>query len=1720
MNPLKVPQALRFNQAAAAVADVNPVSITLPGLKLGQVANLLLGFKAGWVATDASTAPFFPADSEPLKTADATITAAGVSTWGLPRITLHEDTNSLLSGVFPYSVQALTGDTSVFSAPSGPLLAGDIDSAAMLGKLSEYLGVDLLAGYLYMLVEQVRTSGTASRAYVAGSGGDAADHLTPGALTVLGSLSGVAEDSDPQGRLSARSADLFVKSFQAVGTHYVSHITGGDRIFQVFAYKAPVFAEVKAAFLKSAAGKGYVEGLSALPFQYYTTPRNSETGVELGYVSGLGKVNIVSADPVFAASITRGDWFDANRAGGNNIFESSQTGTKVEMADFTAVVPIAFQLTPLGNLIPVDKSAAGRNYWNRLLKGSLLQKYGKQVSVAFPAANTYRWRSLLPNSGPWLSTIATPSVNVYDAHLELGTIQLTNRAAVKKFDSWSVVLEAGTVTAAVPGDAVSISSFFIQTSGPGAAPTVQLASLTALRSVSLACGRMDGAITIGYAGGPEHKVVMDGVAIESSDAVGNTGRSSVKVTGDLFGVQDPTRLTAQASNLNFSIVTCQTLLYSCGSTAAEAQALSRDCLAWLAGIIPDDESISQELAVIRLRAAYLANVARRLDEMGVTVPYLTYSAYRDYISAMSTSAKTLNDTIFQFQTKIDLQRNAELTAKTADEINRNIKASGQLLTDYIAAVAVNQGDIATNYQGIITTKQRELQSAVSSFAAISKSVSDQTEAVREAKIAFEFAMRDYEVGEIIKAVINISVAFVTVGIAIVTPSATIAALADLGETAQKIQKLITVLGKIMDMEKLIEGTVRNIVSVTRTLAELDKIKLTMPSSQEWSEMSINFDTSLATVPPEVAGPKAAFSAAFKILVLRAQAMLTAQSKIAQLNSEIALNQAQEKINKDQQVRLAKLTQGLNLGDTSKAPDVSEVDLLSLTGHVQSQLNQTLGSLAQAMILQSSAVQFELLARPTQILQFDLSSLQAVMASQQANIIDAKNAFNPPPFVVNDPIRVLVRGVPVSTFTGGNTFEFQIQPSETQFQPYNMVRVQQVTVDIPAIKGSKAGQYRIDLAFEGNPFEDRNAYGDPLLFNTVTRHFGPFTYNAADHKLISGDQTGSIGNEITRITPFSTWQITMPKMDVNQDLNFGLETAVDIVLSFRIVALAQPALIRSLRARGVAPAGLTHTALMAAWGRPPQLMRLAAGEAAAPTVPAATLDDMLEQMFKAQGVLKGWDCVLNMLEEPVNRFLEVQYGQKYPNAKPMVVTVGFCQPISAGSKTILAYTRFSVNLGPPLLAFQANNHNYVAVTQVIQQGYLQTGSKTVPQKNALCPVPLNLDDPTIEWGDKEAIDVSKKPTITGTVGLGMVQGLVQPKLPDGKAGDPQDAHSVILDFAKGSFVARDLNIDTDNATLNLQLSNWFVTNPIQYLINTVVFNDATTLKALQPTSFKLNVLTTNSTKNVLQVFITTSGTQQSNLTINVNEPIPDGYHNSLMINTKIMFQDIFVQSFNKGSSNLQVASVDPVNDYTAWAAKVTSGTVSGAVTFDNTSSRETRINANGNTITWPLDGLLFSPTKDQGVNLNYHVKRTVDFQVRQKHSTQYGSYWGDWNDYSVDVDVTVTGTYPLSVSQAAGKQDVQISSAPPHAEVTPPDLHPTGPCECNDNDLKIRVGEVLRKQVPAKLQDSMAGIKFSPVSVFALYNLLFPTDDFIEMKLAYVPGDMVVVGTFNKYVTGS
>ena len=70
------------------------------------------------------------------------------------------------------------------------------------------------------------------------------------------------------------------------------------------------------------------------------------------------------------------------------------------------------------------------------------------------------------------------------------------------------------------------------------------------------------------------------------------------------------------------------------------------------------------------------------------------------------------------------------------------------------------------------------------------------------------------------------------------------------------------------------------------------------------------------------------------------------------------------------------------------------------------------------------------------------------------------------------------------------------------------------------------------------------------------------------------------------------------------------------------------------------------------------------------------------------------------------------------------------------------------------------------------------------------------------------------------------------------------------------------------------------------------------------------------------------------------------------------------------------------------------------------------------------------------------------------------------------------------------------------------------CECSDRESQESFLENLRTGMEPKLK-SIFNKKFTSVSLFALKNILFPAKNLIELKEAFVPGDMIIFGNFTK-----
>lgn len=459
---------------------------------------------------------------------------------------------------------------------------------------------------------------------------------------------------------------------------------------------------------------------------------------------------------------------------------------------------------------------------------------------------------------------------------------------------------------------------------------------------------------------------------------------------------------------------------------------------------------------------------------------------------------------------------------------------------------------------------------------------------------------------------------------------------------------------------------------------------------------------------------------------------------------------------------------------------------------------------------------------------------------------------------------------------------------------------------------------------------------------------------------------------------------------------------------------------------------------------------------------ATLANLLAQMAQDQEVLNGWDAVVNLLESSVNSFFQQQWNQRTGNSGQLSISAVWCDGVQTlHGITFTNVYQFDVVLGPPLFQFQGGN-NAVTVTQKIISGDLKTGTKTVnsgfnPQNCGCKP-----NDPGVEWGQTQSINTASNPTLSGTVALQQVQGLVA------------NSSSVILDFASGAFVLNNMTVSgVANTTIVDQLKDWFATNEIKYILASLNQQDFSSQPALTPTSFQFHVATTNAGNTIVQLLITTNGNQPSSSTINVDEPIPtaDGLTCSVMISSRIVFQSVLSAGFNRSSAPFQLIPMPPQNPSNSWYATISPQMhFSGQFSFGSCCDRTT--------VTYSIY-----------LGGNYTGSQNSGFLLSQHVTTQGNA----------SVNITVSASYPVTLSGSGANQVIKIVPGTPSVSVS--------------GSVEGEISSQLQSILNNDLRNSMAGVQFGPVTAFALENLIFP-GNLMSMSQVQVPSDLLIVGTFS------
>ena len=1675
---------------------------------LGDTTNILYGYNAGWLSPQQGNNALFPPEKKALATVEAEL-PQNTGKWSFPEVTLHESAQSLLTALLPYKIEDPSDGIDGPKAPAGPLLIDDANRPEALKKLSATLGVDLAkSGQGYALVRLTRTDGEAVHE---SQQMDVLVHPNPSNIPEeLGvskqfrkGMGGLArfkprEDFSPND-IDPKIANEYLDFFAQQGTHYVSSMVLGDVIFQVFAMPEERFQRVK-KFYASQPDK--LKGQEAVLFRQFTTDAN--TGA-FGYVREYGKLLDFSLSETLAKAVKAGEWKEPTFAEEkDSIFAVYDSGSKVNPEvlneKYKDVTSIMTSLTSLTLYSEHNR----KQIWRRVLKGGLVQKYQSAINPNFFNYCPYDLAGRLNQSElpGFLSTIATPHINTYKAGLDLSTLEFVAPEEVKDFTLYTNYLYTNQAKEIpIPGDKVLITGQVVNLEQHEVTTKLILRD-KAFDSVVFATQQFYGALQFENESRNKHFTIVDGLKYVSNDK-GPDGRAYVRVEGDFRGAPPLETLDKLKSSLEFNYAYAEGNLnaFGRGELTHLAQFLY-ESMQWITQIIPAATD-KLELLNLRVRAldmAYIENSAA----LGAFVPILPYTDYQKQIDGILSYINEIDTTIDRYHNDIERRKTQELIIDVGKDLNKNIVESGKLLAGYIDTSIAQQQALAGYYASIIEQKQAEQKKQESSVDELRAQVNSVQAEVNTAVENFKQAIKDWQITEGVKFGLQVATQLFTLGITIATPASSISAVKEFGALVQGIQKFLNVSNAIW---KLFEDSKAGIGKFKDAQKTFDDVKEVLSSDIAWEELSIKFDACMAGTPsdPNVTEKKGALTAAFKTFVLKGKAYATAMSSVQQTARDIYNNQQQKNMLDDQVKRMKQLNTNLNPANI-KDLDKNKIDLIGLTGSLSVIRSQMLGVLSKTFILQDQSLQYTFLQPATPIDSFDVLGILGALVKQQTNTITAKTALKQYQKTTTTPINVEVE-IPVDQLRKGGVYQFYLQPDEAKFFAYVDARVKSMVAKIDGVTGTKSGDYLLQIACVGRPFYDRSYNRNILTFNTLQRQ-RTYEYEVKDNKPKFSDHGESWSDGVTPITPFSVWEISLPDTSKNKELTFdGL--IAKVTFSFVLEARIHDAVRMRMRS--------TANLLQAA-AKPP-------------------VSKLIEQMA-GKSILNNWDVVFNMALDKINDVLRLQYEALKNNDKKYGGKITAETAVSGadiGKVKTWSLQKFDLQYGYPRLEFLVNDNNTGKLEMQIPSGEISKGARYVgPVTNATRAMLLSIaEEAGVPESDvkEETIDgnkvlvlqyyekpspLTKPASLQAVIKIGQIKGLVN---------NNQNILSVVLDMQKGTFAAKDIEIDMSDEqriAFSEAVKAYFVNHPVTFIINSLDLTGIATLQDLRPNQFLFKAFKSQSGNEMLQLFIQTNNRETFNysqtfISPDVPDPIPEGAQASLMINSRIFFGSVLPQSLTSGWTFKGEA---PSNPSLTWKGSFSNASVQADVDLSKLSRATSAPKGSsvtytdysphgGNPVTWNINGMSIDSGKDGRMTLNYNKSNTFFFDEISKTCTIIGCGRPYSHTLSTDIGLRIVATLPTEIGGTGRDQTIKVNLTGKNVAV---EARTSGGGPCGSDDLQSQINKKLQERLPGQVTDKI-NITFQGVSVFALKNLLFPSQNYLNLKSVHVPGDLLILGDF-------
>lgn len=1670
-------------------------------VKLGKTTNLLYGYNANWLSKGTGNDALFSVSGQALKEIDIT-PSIEMGSWTNPIISLHNTAESLLDELLPYQIVNPSDGTKALAAPSGVLMIGDTNRKEAIKNISNTLGVDLSnENYGFALVKLERTDG--DDVHASGSEG-VLIHPNPVRIPdELGVRDAFKKEMSslkrvkPGGsafsvcKITKDVANSYLNFYSKLGTHYLSKVTQGDVIFQVYAMPKVRFQRVQKIY---AANKlNNLSGINAIYFNQYTGKYDANEN-PFGYVSEYGNLLNFSQSSVLSNAIEKGDWIESMFAKDTSIFAPFQDKTKVSFEvlnkNYHDVTIINHELTSL----TLFAEHSRKQTWRRVFKGGMIQKYQGNVQPEFVSYCSCDFSQDLQrnDTSGFLSNIATPYINAYKTAIDLSELQFVASEEVKEFTLFTNYLSnSSDKLVSIPGEDVMILSQLVSIENTKFTSVVQLTD-TAFENITINIQNFFGALIFTNTSSSKHFTLVDGLKYENITG-GPNDRAYVEVKSDVRVLPDSSSLPRLKSSLQFDFTYLNSIFSSFSNSNTSLRGFVTQGLIWLTQIIPSDTN-DLELADIRLRALDTAHIGND-SSLGTFVPLLPFSEYENQIQIILSYVNEIDKNISEYQEKIEHRKEQELIIDVGKALNKNIIDSGELLSGYVEANITQQQNLSKHYSSIIQQKQNEQIQVQAKVRRLEADLNSQQAQVKIATENYKQAVSEWKTQEAIKFGLNVATDLFSLGTTIAVPASSISAVKDLGLMVQRIQKLIKVVNATY---KVYTDLQNGIDKIKKAQDAFNDITTVLTANVKWDEMSLLMNQVLSTGPKgePVDTAKAQLVTDFKILVLRGKALTSASSSRQQLAREIYNQQRQQGLIDAQIKELSALNTNLK---PKAIPDLdrNSIDLIGLTGSLNMVRSQMLGLLANAFLYKDYALQYAYLQKPTTITSFDTLGIKGALVTQGTNTTEAKTLLSQFQHTTTTPISIPVQ-IPISELKDGSIYEFHLSPSIKQFFKYVNLRVKSVIAKVDGIKSTESGEYLINLAFTGRPFFDRTSNRNSVTFNTLHRERA-YAYKVDGNISQFSDEGDTWSENVSPITPFSTWEISLPNTSTNRGISFIGQT-VTVTLTFVVSAQIHDAR---------------------------KLMMLASRSADLP--PYETL---LAQMNN-KSVMNNWDVVFNMTLSKINDVIATQYDDlkaKTTYGGKVNVTTA-TQGANYGKTDIKTFTlqKFHIEYGYPKLTFLVNTQNTGQLEMLISNGTTTLGTRYEGQNNSKdkkimdsIAISMGLEVSDIKVvGNKLLLDYYDTPTsipndatLLAIIQISQVKGLVN---------NYHNAISVVLDMEKGTFSADKIQIDMSDEQ-KIQFSGavkaYFQENPVKFIINSLDLSGISTLADLKPNQFYFKAYKSATTENeMLQLFIQTNNREVWNYSqtfLNgVPDPIPMGSECSLMINSRIMFGNILPKSIQGWT----LEGVNPSDAAKAWTAQFKKSSVDGVIdlsSLDFSTSNQLAITKNkfapkgGNPVPWNLSGMTISPNSS-GMKLKYD--KTVEFKfVRTEQTCYYGPFSSDCDpekefENSTDITLDITGSLPTTIEN----QEVKISMS--NQDVSP-SARTSGGGLCGSDDLQSQVNKQIVEQIPKQITEKL-NVSFSSVSVFAIQNLLFPSHNIIDLKSADVPGDLLILGNFKK-----